>query len=392
MQALRHCKNDGWGLMFGLSIQEKQLLNEKYGLLSGKGQDNRLLRMAMQVLRSHRAPLSHKDTWNLFQSANYVQLWLQTEACRNSKRGSCTVCNYWNGKRLPGIVDELIAQDPLPADCRTLLLNTCGSCLDPLELSQDEQERLFAWIAQHSYKRVILETHADTLNQEAIRRVRQSFQEQEVFFEFGIESTSADTLFYCLNKRAPQKSVPEIVETVHQYRALCIANVLLGAPFLSRQEQVEDAVRTIRELLRQGVDYIALFPVNIKACTLPYFLRQHHQYDTVCGDMIVDVLAHFPADELPRIDVVWYGEHREDGTIPPYFCPKCQAELPRLLQGYNHAEASAERGAALAKMRGLRCVCPPADVSAGQADSLYNRLDGGYGLILEALLSESEVN
>lgn len=378
--------------MFGLSIQEKRLLNEKYGLLPGKGQDNRLLCMAMQALRSHRAPLPHKDAWALFRTEDYVQLWLQTEACRNSKRGSCTVCNYWNGKRLPGIVDELIAQDPLPPDCRTLLLNTCGSCLDPLELSPEEQERLFAWIARHSCKRVILETHADTLNQETAGRVRQSFPNQELFFEFGIESTSADTLFYCLNKRAPQKSVPELVETVHQYRAFCIANVLLGAPFLSRREQVEDAVRTIRELLRQGVDYITLFPVNIKVCTLPYFLRLHHRYDAICEDMIVDVLAQFPTDELPRIDVAWYGEHQEDGTIPPCFCPKCQAELPRLLQIYNHAETSAEREGVLAKMRGLRCVCPPADASGRKIDSLYSRLDDGYGLILEDLLSESEVN
>lgn len=385
-------ENDGWEFMSGLSIQEKQLLNEKYGLLSGKGQDNRLLSMAMQTLRSHRATLPREDAYRLFRAADYVQLWVQTEACRNSKRGSCTVCNYWSGKRCPGIVDELIARDPLPTDCHTLLLNTCGSCLDPLELFQDEQDRLFAWIAQHSYKRIILETHADTLNQEAIKRVRHSFQNQEVFFEFGIESTSADTLFYCLNKRAPQKSVPEIVEMVHQYGAFCIANVLLGMPFLSRQEQVEDAVRTIQELLRQGADYIALFPVNIKVCTLPYFLRQHHQYDAVCGDMIVDVLAQFPADELPRIDVVWYGEHQEEKTIPPHFCPNCQAELPQLLQVYNHAEASSERESALEKMRRLRCVCPTGDAGGRQTDSLYSRLDSGYGLILDGLLSESEVN
>jgi radical SAM enzyme (TIGR01210 family) len=264
--------------------------------------------------------------------------------------------------------------------------------LDPLELSREEQDKLFAWIARYPYKKIIFETHADTLDQETVGRVCEHFQKQEVLFEFGIESSSADTLFYCLNKRPPQKSVPEIVEMVHQYGAFCIANVLLGAPFLSRQEQVEDAVRTIQELLQQGVDYITLFPVNIKAYTLLYFLCQHQQYDVVCGDMIVDVLAQFTASELPRIDVAWYGEHREEGTVPPHFCSRCQVELPKLLQKYNHVESSLEREIVLTKMRSLRCTCLPEDARIRQADSLYSRLDRGYGLIQKRLLPESEVN
>ena len=378
--------------MLKLSIREKQQLNEKYKLLSGRGPDNHLLGRAMRTLRSHRAVLPPENAFGLFRTADYVQLWIQTEACRHSKAGSCTVCNYWNGKHCPGIIDELIVQDQLPVDCHTLLPNTCGSCLDPLELSREEQDKLFAWIARYPYKKIIFETHADTLDQETVGRVCEHFQKQEVLFEFGIESSSADTLFYCLNKRPPQKSVPEIVEMVHQYGAFCIANVLLGAPFLSRQEQVEDAVRTIQELLQQGVDYITLFPVNIKAYTLLYFLCQHQQYDVVCGDMIVDVLAQFTASELPRIDVAWYGEHREEGTVPPHFCSRCQVELPKLLQKYNHVESSLEREIVLTKMRSLRCTCLPEDARIRQADSLYSRLDRGYGLIQKRLLPESEVN
>lgn len=65
--------------------------------------------------------------------------------------------------------------------------------------------------------------------------------------------------------------------------------------------------------------------------------------------MIVDVLAQFTASELPRIDVAWYGEHREEGTVPPHFCSRCQVELPKLLQKYNHVESSLEREIVLNK-------------------------------------------
>lgn len=378
--------------MLALSVPEKQQLNQRYGLLTKSARDNRLLSMAMQALRSQRVVLPPQKIFSLFKFEDYVQLWVQTEACRHSKLGRCTVCNYWNGRHCHGVVDELIARAQLPADRCTLLLNTCGSCLDSLELCQEEQDKLFAWIARHPYGRVILETHTDTLNQETVERVCQAFQKQEVFFEFGIESASPDVLFYCLNRRDSKRRLPAIVDTVHQCGAFCIANVLLGSPFLSRQEQIEDAVQTIQALRRQGVDYIVLFPVNIKPHTLQQFLHQHHQYDVVCGDMIVNVLSHFPADELPRIDVVWYGEHQEENTIPPYFCPKCHAELPELLQMYNHVETSQERRSILTKMQELRCTCHQKDTGIGQADSLYSRLDRGYGLIQRVILSEGEVD
>jgi radical SAM enzyme (TIGR01210 family) len=377
--------------MLKLSSQQKQQLNETYNLLPERGANNRLLSQAMRRLRSHRAVLPPEHTFELFRTADYVQLWIQTEACRYSKAGSCTVCNYWNGRHCPNAVEDLISWDQLPADCHTLLLNTCGSCLDPLELFLEEQDRLFAWIARHSYQKIILETHADTLDLETIQRVCKLFQRQEVFFEFGIESLSEDTLFYCLNKRLPWKSVPEIVEAVHQSGAFCIVNVLLGAPFLSRQEQVEDTLQTIQKLLGQGVDYITLFPVNIKQHTLPCFLHQHQQYDVVCGDMIVEVLTNLTADDLFRIDVAWYGEHQEEETIPPYFCPKCQAELPELIRAYNHGASAPERKCILDRMRHVRCTClwEPAGI---EQTSLYSRLDCGYDLIQKSLLSECEVN
>lgn len=181
------------------------------------------------------------------------------------------------------------------------------------------------------------------------------------------------------------------MEAVHQSGAFCIVNVLLGAPFLSRQEQVEDTLQTIQKLLGQGVDYITLFPVNIKQHTLPCFLHQHQQYDVVCGDMIVEVLTNLTADDLFRIDVAWYGEHQEEETIPPYFCPKCQAELPELIRAYNHGASAPERKCILDRMRHVRCTClwEPAGI---EQTSLYSRLDCGYDLIQKSLLSECEVN
>lgn len=351
--------------MRNLSIHEKQQLNEKYELLPGKTPDNRLLSRAMRALRSDRAVVPPGDTFELFRTAGYVQLWIQTEACRHSRSGSCTVCNYWNGRHCPGVIDKLIARDPLSGDCPTLPLNTCGSCLDPLELFPEERDGLFTWIAWHNFQKIIIETHADTLDRETVQSVCGSFQRQEVLFEFGIESASADTLFYCLHKRPPRRSISEIVETIHQCGAYCIANVLLGAPFLSKHQQVEDAAETIWALLRQGVDYITLFPINIKAHTLPHFLNRHWIYDAVRGGMIVDVLARFRAEALARIDVAWYGEHREEGTIPPYYCPRCQAELSRLLQKYNCEESLPGRERILVEMERLRYTCPPESSETG---------------------------
>ena len=51
-----------------------------------------------------------------------------------------------------------------------------------------------------------------------------------------------------------------------------IANVLLGIPFLSVRQRIEDAISSICDLLERGIDEIMLFPVNIKPYTLVKFL------------------------------------------------------------------------------------------------------------------------
>lgn len=379
--------------MFALSEQEKRQLDQAYGLSpSGYRDENRFLGQAMCILRRQRPILSIEMAYELFCLSEFVQLWVQTSACRYSQLGRCTVCNYWNGQKVPHVVDKVISSCRIPAGHSTLLLNTCGSCTDPQELDLEEQEKLFAWIAGQDFQRVILETHVDMLDEKSLRRIRRMFSEQQLFFEFGVESVSSETLFYCLNKRPPKKSIPEIIGQFHACQAYAIINVLLGMPFLSPQEQVDDAVCSILELLGQGADYLVLFPVNIKPHTLPHFLHEHGLYDPVRGDMIVDVLSRIPARCLPQVDVAWYGDHQEDGTTPPFYCPRCQPYLKELIQAYNREDTVSGRVDLVNEMKRHRCDCPLGPSAANGGKPLYQRLDKGYALIQRHLFMDREAD
>lgn len=373
--------------MNNLTEKERLLLGNEYGLnKSLEGVGNSFLGKVMRNIRKFRPHVELKRAYTLYHIGIMTQLWIQTPPCGNSQAGCCTVCNYWRGWKQTDVVEQIVRDVILPDSCDTLLVNTCGSCLDSRELPTDMQDKLLKWISGLSCRRVILETHADTLTDDNIRRVRHFLPDQEVFYEFGLESLSDTILYYCYNKPKPKCDLRELVERVHRVGARCIVNVLLGAPFLTRQEQIEDAVASLLCLLENSVDFIVLFPVNIKPYTLPYILHKYHRYNTIRGDMIVDVLSRIPEESLNRVDVAWYGEHTEDGVIAPGYCPVCQPDLRELIELYNRAPQNPERQKLLARMKVQRCTCGRYNDEAVNL-SLYERLFSGYAFLRQSVFN-----
>ncbi len=325
-----------------LTDKERKYLDNKYALRS-RGGDNALLGSVMRYIRKSRQILDPTKTFSVFETNGLIQLWLQTPACRFSKEGKCTICNYWSGQRIPGLIAEIEKNVSIPENIDTILVNTCGSCLDSEELTAEEQEHLFRWLNNQPVKDIILETHMVTLSEYMVRHVREMIPEKSLFFEIGQESTDKDVQFYSLNKPMSEKGRKIILNRIRSYGAKSIVNVIVGSPFLNREEQICDAVDSIRDLLQEGADYVMLFPVNIKPNTLVYFLYEKGMYAPVDGNMIIQVLNALPEELLPRVGVAWYGEHREAGVIPPYVPETDRMGFNEMLASYNDSESIEER-------------------------------------------------
>ena len=91
------------------------------------------------------------------------------------------VCNYWAGRKVPGLVERMKRTICIPEGTNTILINTCGSCLDPQELMIDEQNQLFKWLNKQPAEDIILETHMFTLSEDTVRRVRDLLPDKNLF-------------------------------------------------------------------------------------------------------------------------------------------------------------------------------------------------------------------
>lgn len=372
-----------------LTEEERRYLDHKYSLQHLNG-DNRLLSSVMRHIRKSRPLLAPDNAFSLFETNNLAQIWLQTPACRFSVQGKCTICNYWSGQKIPGLIRRVEQAVYIPPNIDTILINTCGSCLDPEELTAEEQLQLFQWLNRQHTENIIFETHMATLSEDTVRHVHEMFPDKKISFEIGQESTDRDVQFYSLNKPLADKGRAIIFDRVHRYGMEIIVNVILGAPFLSRQEQIEDAVSSITALLREGADYTMLFPVNIKPATLIHFLYETAMYEPVDGDMIIGVLDSLPMQFLPRVNVAWYGEHQEPGVIPPRVPETDRAEFNTLLATYNDCNSMEMRKGHLQTLLHKSEVQKWKPIRETMDKPFMARIDRAYSRLCERVLTKDE--
>ncbi len=363
-----------------LSEEEREDLKLQYGL-NPNTSINPILDEYMKMKRKKRPVLASDKMYELYHSSDLVQLWFQTPPCRFSQMGKCTMCNYWNGRRIPGLMKTMLSELSLPEDCQTILINTCGSCLDPLEVPEEDLSLLLKWLKQCPAQKVIFETHLTTLNHKILNLIGSELSSKKIMYEIGIESTNSDTLFYLLNKPSSLVNIGDIVKKIHQYQAKTIMNVIFGAPFLNPEEQIVDAVSSIKNLLENHADYIVLFPVNIKPQTIFMDLYQKGDYQAVPIRIMADMLLEYFSDTLEKINVAWFGDRNEEGVISPTSCRICGKRTVYLFQQYNISETISERKNFLQQISRLECNCNVTYLSEKKHGNIYERVIQYYNLI-----------
>lgn len=275
----------------------------------------------------------------------FAQVWLRTRGCRHDlSRGGCTICNYWASS--PAGADELVtsmeaALDELQFDPATLVLSASGSFFDPWEIDPEARRRILEILRERCPKAdVILETHHDTVTAEIIAECSRILGHPWTI-EMGFESADPIVLRCCLNKPINPEDFLRTLEIIHQEPSVkTIANIVLGAPFLTSNGIIDDAVATVQWAFDHGVDECVLFPMNLKPYTLAYWLAEHSLYAQPSLWLLVDVLAAMPAEILSRVNFAWHRVDRgqeslwDKGIIPPKTCDACYQRVITSLDSY----------------------------------------------------------
>ncbi len=309
-------------------------------------------RWANRFFRRQRpieASCTHCDP---FRQGGLLEISVPSLRCRHDAEGGCIMCNYGVGI-MPQSQAELESQfdaclKAMGPELDLLLLCTNGSFLDEQSVALEIQESLLRTAQNSAAATIIIETHLDTLSPEKLRRIRQLIPSKAIILEAGLESADPWVQENCYLKSVPPDVLEQTIKAAKRLDMMFQLNVILGAPFLTAQDQAKDAERSIRWALDRGA-LAALFPMNIKPYTLLEYAHKKGLYAPISHWAVPLLLSRFSPDSLGRIDLAWYGNREIQydtpgvSTIFPQDCPVCREPLQKFYRAYAQAEDGTQR-------------------------------------------------
>lgn len=201
--------------------------------------------------------------------------------------GGCSMCGYQlasAGKEVTG--KELLEQfyrglESLrsPENYPFILISSSGSFFDPKEIGDDTRLEILRSLAQRGVNKISCESRPEYLvDRKRLEAAKQAFK-GEISVGIGLESSDDFIRRFCVNKGYKTRMYFKAVEAVREVGISHYDYVLLGKPFLSPREDIEDAVETIKFAFDHDATMAALMVTNLQPHTLTYELSRRGLYD-----------------------------------------------------------------------------------------------------------------
>lgn len=286
--------------------------------------------------RKNRPLDSGKEIITVYKHGNLMQLTFRTIGCRFSMLGSCSMCNYGKGEQINPIkalleLEEICKSNEF-LNSKMILLGASGSFLDEYEIPKELQYDIMRYISKSHIEEVFIETHYKTISEDILQNIKKIFGEKVVHIEMGLETTTKNYQNNILNKEISLYDLSKTIEIIHQYTMNVSLNILLGLPFLTLKEQINDTKKSIDWAMQNFVDYIVVFPINFQPYTLFKWWYSNGYAKQTSPWLLVELLKSLSDEELPHICLAWYGNRSisydsEQFTIIPFSCTECQDKL-----------------------------------------------------------------
>lgn len=347
--------------------------NPYMGALSAK-----LLHTSPKVMHDYLIRESRDD------GRRSVEIWFKTAGCRYFLRGGCSMCNYGYSRKVTArsMVDSVAMALSKAAVRRQdkLVVSPSGSLLDDGEVPDEAFDGIMELVRRNPSHVFMCETQANYMTDDVVGKYRQALPERELFVVCAIESADPWLRRNVLNKDLPTLMFTNAIEIVHRHGVRMSTNILLGSPFLTEQEAIDDTVRSISWSLRRGVDECYVFPVHVKVGTLTHWLWRQGQYHPPSLWSLVEVLGRFPAHDLKRISTAWHKAYYIENADPtrkkrrmPYTCDACYRDVVALLDAY---VATRDR-TVITDLQRMSCSCKGIwlnELAADAPASLHDRV------------------
>lgn len=274
---------------------------------------------------------------------------LRTNPCRWASNAGCVMCGYHLGARRATVhAEHLLAQtrdairrlnsEVYPA----LVFTSNGSFLDPFEVPDDLRPRLLTMLREAGFRFVVMETRPEFITPERLREMAKAFspatprgKKLPLSISFGVESSSDFIQKYCINKGRRRKDYEAAFELLKTEGYGFDCYVLLGKPFLTAQEDVADALSTIRFAIEHGAEYVFVMVTNMVDYSLTSYLEEQGRYRLPSLWRAVDLLARLDAHERALVQIKGISHAPVEPRKYAHTCDICTEHVKGALNFWN---------------------------------------------------------
>lgn len=296
--------------------------------------------IAQNILARDTSPHS-LPIYEVWGHGDFLHICFSSVGCQYRKAGYCTMCDYGGGRNITAeeaVSGFLKAIENTPHLVREVLLGTCGSILDESEMAPQVLTALLETVFNHGIPSIILETHYTTVTQAILEKIQQVLPGREIIIELGFESSDPNVLEHSLCKYMDLDALADTIRRIKNMGMSPVLNVFLGAPFLTAEEQIRDAEKSIAWAVAHGASRVVVFPANIKPNTLLWKLYQAGRYKRISHWELIELLSRLDDILLEKVELSWYGDRQEAGRdiqiLPPTSCSCCQPSLMSFYQAF----------------------------------------------------------
>jgi len=236
---------------------------------------------------------------------------LKTKPCNWLQAGGgCTTCGY----HLAGAWHRHVTKQNLLNQGRNAIKSlrslgrfplihilSSGSFMDHAEVPDDICLKIFHMLQDEGISAVTTESRPIYLrNKEKLKAIREIF-EGKITIGIGLETVRDDWRALCMNKDCKTSTYLEAIDCLREVGISYSNHVLLGMPFLTPKEAIEDAIATIRFSFHVGAEQAILMVVNLQQNTLTHWLWKRGLYQLPKLWAPLEVLTMLEPHERPRV-------------------------------------------------------------------------------------------
>jgi hypothetical protein len=213
------------------------------------------------------------------------------------------------------------------------------SSFDTLEMPKEAREFIYNLLNQ--YKNILyvaFQSRAEFVVDSILKEIKEKLADKKLYVFIGLESSNDFITRYCIHKGYGFKEVKERVQLLKKYGVHPGVFLLLKPPFLAEKEAINDAIKSIKDCFRIGVEDIYLMCNRIGGYSITDSLYKMKKYRAPWLWSIIEVLKNFDGEELKKIKIS--GFRVSIITLDdPHNCKICNEGVMNAIEKFNRTKS-----------------------------------------------------